>query len=184
MRLRWFRVLGTLWILGGGLILATPSSAAAPATPLRIGYVNLSLLLHEMPQTAAAQKSLNQELGGRKKVLLKQLAGIRKQKLAMKSGSTSVSLLQRMENEQRLNMLRERYRTSQQQYAEDFNLARNQALDNLQRLAVRAIRTYGKQHHFTVILGQEVFFASPGIDLTPKILAQLRRMFSQSRKHG
>lgn len=184
MELREFRILIPIWVLGGALLLADPSAAAAVKTPLRIGYVNLSLLLHEMPQTAAAQRLLNRELSGRKKLLLKQLAEIKKEKLAMKAGNAGISLLQRMENEQRLNMLRERYRTNQQQYAEDFSLARNQALVNLQRLAVRAIRAYGKRHHFTVILGQEVFFASPGIDLTPKILASLRRIFSQSRKHG
>ncbi len=184
MGVSWSRVLPAIGFLGAGFLLAGPLAAAAPAAPPRIGYVNLSLLLREMPQTAAAQKSLSQELSGRKKLLLKQLSEIKKEKLTMKTQNSSISLLQRMENEQRLNMLRQRYRTSEQQYNEDFNLARNQALVNLQRLAVRAIQSYGKRHHFTVILGQEVFFASPGIDLTPKILSRLRLIFSRSRKHG
>jgi Skp family chaperone for outer membrane proteins len=146
--------------------------------------VNLNLLVREMPQTMVAQKALNQQLSGRKKLLLKQLAEIGKLRRTMHAQESHANLLQRMENEQRLNSLRQGYRTSEQQYEEDFNLARNQALANLQRLAIHAIRAYGKRHHFTVILGREVFFASPEINLTSRILEQLRLMSAHSRKHG
>ncbi|EQD28933.1 outer membrane protein OmpH, partial [mine drainage metagenome] len=152
---------------GLGLILIGCIGFAGPvsgATTLRLGYVNIGVLLREMPQSKAAELKLNHELAAQKQRLAKRLAAIQAMRHKLHNPADRLSLLKRMEDQQRLNTLQNSYRMSEEQYSEDFNLARNQALANLQRLAIHAIHAYALQHHYTLVLGNDVFFADPSLN--------------------
>ncbi|MHB1544145.1 MAG: OmpH/Skp family outer membrane protein [Gammaproteobacteria bacterium] len=153
------------------------ASLPASATPLRLGYVNIGVLLREMPQSKAAELKLNQELSTQKQRLAERLVAIKAMRHKLHNPADRLSLLKRMEDQQRLNTLQNSYRMSEEQYSEDFNLARNQALANLQRLAIRAIHAYALRHHFTLVLGNDVFFADPSVNITPSVLARLKARY-------
>jgi Outer membrane protein (OmpH-like). len=92
-----------------------------------------------------------------------------------------------MQDQQRLDTMEARYRTIEEQYAEDFNLARNQALTNLQRLAVHAIHAYAQKHHYTLVLGNDLYFVAPTLNITAAVLAHLQALYqarSQSTPHA
>lgn len=167
-----------LLILIGCMGLALQPVCAAP---LRLGYVNIGALLREMPQSKAAELKLNQELAKQKQHLAERLDAIQALRRKLHNASDRLSLLKRMEDQQHLNTLENSYRMSEEQYSEDFNLARNQALANLQRLAIREIHAYALKHHFTLVLGNDVYFADPSLNITPRVLKRLQVLYAAHR---
>ncbi len=169
------------WTWGMGFLFIGWIGGAAPnanATSIRLGYVNLGVLLREMPQSKAAELKLNQDLAAQKQRLTKSEAVIQAMQHKLHNPTDHLSLLSRMEDQQRLNTLENSYRMSEEQYSEDFSLARNQALANLQRLAIRAIHAYALEHHFTLVVGNDVFFADPSLNITPHVLARLKALYA------
>lgn len=170
-----------LWLaLPATLTLAGLFPLRATAHELRVGYVNALVLLHEMPQSVAARRKLEHEFTPELGRIRKEEARLRSEETRYKAERSSLTLLKRAEEQQRIASLVRRLRRHQRSYFEDLNLARDQVLANLQHLLVHAIQRYARLHHYDLVVGQGVFYAGPRIDITRKVLAYLTTL---SREH-
>jgi len=148
---------------------------AGPAwAELKIGVVEYGRLGEESPQAKAAMEALRTEFNPRQRDLQNQQVALKaKEDKLQKDGAT-------MTPEQRANAekdLRDAYREFQRKQAEvqdDFNARRNEEQSRLQKILIDQVRSYAKAQGFDLIIADSVIYATPAIDITPAILAQLQ----------
>jgi outer membrane protein len=153
---------------------AVGTLAAAPAwAELKIGVVDYGRLVEESPQAKAALDVIRKEFSPRQRELQTQQTTLKtKEEKLQKDGAT-------MSQEQRANAekeLRDSYRDLQRKNSEiqdDFNARRNEEFSRVQKALIEQVRTYAKAQNFDIVIADGVIYATPTIDITPQILAQL-----------
>jgi len=155
-----------------GLLLTATSCYA----DLKIGFVNIPLVLEKAPQAEKAKKRLELEFSPRDRQLVAQQKDIqsKEERLNRDSGVMSDSERSRAEKDL-LNQKRDAKR-KQQEFSEDFNARRNEELGKLQRRIVEAIRSIAKDQNFDLLLTDGVIYASEKIDVTAQVQSKLAAM--------
>ncbi|MGR9014942.1 MAG: OmpH family outer membrane protein [Gammaproteobacteria bacterium] len=152
-----------------GLLLITNVSFAE----LKVGFVNIPLVLEKAPQAEKAKKRLEQEFSPRDKRLVAQQKEIENlaEKISKNAAITSKSELAKLESDI-LNKKRDAQR-AQQEFSEDFNVRRNEELGKLQRHIVEVLRGIAKDQNFDLLLTDGVIYANEEIDVTAQVQQKL-----------
>jgi outer membrane protein len=159
------------------LALAILASAALPLSAAqaqaKIGVVNVQRLLQEAPQAQAASQALENEFAARRRDLENQQRDLkaREDKLA-KDGATMAEA-QRRDAEKALRDGQRDLARKQNEFLEDLNVRRNEALGQLQRTVLQEVQTYAKSANLDVVVA-DALYASPTVDITNQVLAALQ----------
>ena len=73
------------------------------------------------------------------------------------------------------------YKRDSDNFTEDFNMARNEALDRLQSDVYKAIVNVAEKEKYDLVLSESVLYASGRMDITNKVLLELKTL--QQNKH-
>lgn len=73
--------------------------------------------------------------------------------------------------------LRRDLNRAQDEFRDDLNIRRNDALSKLQKVMYEATLTLAKEEGYDLILGQGVVYASDKVDITPMVLKKLNADF-------
>lgn len=153
---------------------------AASALPLgaaqaqaKIGVVNVARLLQESPQAQAASQSLEGEFANRKRELqtLERDLKTREEKLT-KDGATMAEA-ERRNQEKTLRDAQRDFARKQNEFMEDLNVRRNEALGQLQRTVLQEVQTYAKSANLDLVVA-DALYASPSVDITQQVLSALQ----------
>jgi outer membrane protein len=153
---------------------------AASALPLgaaqaqaKIGVVNVARLLQESPQAQAASQSLEGEFANRKRELqtLERDLKTREEKLT-KDGATMAEA-ERRNQEKTLRDSQRDFARKQNEFMEDLNVRRNEALGQLQRAVLQEVQTYAKSAGLDLVVA-DALYASPSVDITQQVLSALQ----------
>jgi outer membrane protein len=156
-----------------GLLAALAlGTAAAQTASVKIGVVNMPVLIEQSPQTQALMAKLSEEFAPRQRDLAAMEQTLKtKQETYQRDASV-------MGTEERTNLERE-IRDGQrdlqragEQMTEDFNIRRNEALGELQRTIVSRVQEYARNAGFDLVL-YEAVYASDAINITADVLATL-----------
>jgi outer membrane protein len=152
-----------------GLLFITNVSLA----DLKVGFVNIPLVLEKAPQAEKAKKRLEQEFSPRDKQLVAQQKEIESlaAKIAKDAAVTGKSEQAKLEKDVS-NKKRDAQR-AQQQFSEDFNVRRNEELGKLQSHIVEVIRGIAKDQGFDLLLTDGVIYSSEQIDVTAQVQQKL-----------
>ena len=152
-----------------GLLFITNVSLA----DLKVGFVNIPLVLEKAPQAEKAKKRLEQEFSPRDKQLVAQQKEIESlaAKIAKDAAVTGKSEQAKLEKDVS-NKKRDAQR-AQQQFSEDFNVRRNEELGKLQSHIVEVIRGIAKDQSFDLLLTDGVIYSSQQIDVTAQVQQKL-----------
>ncbi len=153
---------------------ATLVLAAAPAwAELKIGYVNFNQLIQESPDAKVIVANLQSEFLPRQRELqtLQQSLKSREDKLT-KDGATMTDDQRAREDKEIRDGERELQR-KQTEFQDDVNNRRNEELSALQKSLVEKVRGFAKLQNFDLIIADGVIYATPGVDVTPQVLAAL-----------
>ena len=176
-----------LRLLFGSVVIAgvcsTPVFAQVDSSdPPRIGFVDANRIIREAPQAEAATKRLEEEFSGRREQLdaeVKELADLRI-KLTDSAYMEGLSKSQQddlLDSERTLVRKIERDRT---ELSEDIDKERNKELENLRQTVGRLIIKIAEAEKFDLLIqGPSIIWYSNRIDLTDKILEELRKMLEQ-----
>ena len=143
------------------------------AADIKIGFVNVAVILEKAPQAEQAKISLEREFSPRSKRLQASQKEIKKldEKIARDGklmSQAEARKLQRTVLEKRRALKRD-----QEEFREDFNLKRNEALAKLQRLVFEAIKALSEAENYDLVLHDGVVFASSAVDITKKVQKRL-----------
>ena len=158
------------------LLLASASSIAvtAQAQELKIGYVNGERVLREAEPAKRAAAKLEAEFGKRQKDLNDQSAAFRAQADKLDKDSPTLSEAEKARRQRELIELDRDLQRKQREYQEDLTQRKNEEVNNVSEKAQRTIKAIGEAEHFDLIVqDQMVFYVSPRIDLTKKVIDAL-----------
>lgn len=155
-----------------GLLLTASTSFA----DLKIGFVNIPLVLEKAPQAEKAKKRLEQKFSPRDKQLVAQQKEIQTLEEKMTRDAAVMGENERADLERDILSKKRDAKRSQQEFSEDFNASRNEELGKLQRRIVEAIRAIAKDQNFDLLLTDGVIYASEQIDITNQVQQKLSTM--------
>ena len=156
-----------------GLVLL---GAAAPAlAEIKVGFVNVPRIMDQAPQAKAADARLEREFGPRDSEILAMKRDVVKSTDKLAKNSAVMSAAERQRQQSSVSKLRREIRRLEDEFREDVNLRRSQELGKLQRQVVEIIQKLAKAENFDLIISDGVIFASKAVDITNKVLTQLKK---------
>jgi outer membrane protein len=152
---------------------ATLATAQAQTTQVKIAYVNVARLLQEAPQAQAASAALEGEFAGRRRELETQQKDLKAREDKLEKDGAVMAEAERRTQEKALRDGQRELARKQNEFLEDLNVRRNEALGQLQRTVVQEIQTYSKNAGFDIVV-TDALYASPSLDITNQVLSALQ----------
>ena len=129
----------------------------------------------QLHKLSRQKKRLEKEFAARDKKLVaaQKAVKVKEDKLAKDGAIMSESELKKLQK-QTLSARRELKR-DQDEFRDDLNFRRNEEFGKIQRQIVQAIQKIAKDGKYDLIVGEGVIFASPKVDITKKVIEQLKK---------
>ena len=124
--------------------MLTLGTAVAQTAQIKIAYVNVQRLLQEAPQAQAASAALEGEFAGRRRELETQQKDLKAREDKLEKDGAVMAENERRTAEKTLRDGQRELARKQNEFLEDLNVRRNEALGQLQRTVVQEIQTYSK----------------------------------------
>lgn len=163
-----------VFLLVAILGLAGSNTSLAQDEDLKVGFVNVSRVIEKAPQGEAALTKLEEEFGPRDR----EIRAMREEVKALEEELLKNDLVlddsARSKKELELRDKRRALRRATSEFREDYNLRRNEELNALQQIVIKAIVEIAEEESYDLIVHEPaVVFASDQIDITERILKQL-----------
>lgn len=157
------------------------STVSLSDTGVKLGVVNVALLLEQAPQAKSATAALEKEFSPQQ-AELKSLAGkLEKQQSDYKKNKSVMGDTQKVTKEREISMLTREIQRRRNDVQELLNLRRNEELAQLQNVVNEAIKTIGKKEGFDLILYEGIAYTNKRIDITNDVLKHLKTVSTKQR---
>jgi outer membrane protein len=140
----------------------------------KIAAVNLNSVMEQAPQAQLASEEMKDKFADKEKELLVRRDEIRELEKKYKRDKDVISTAEREKNEQYIRDQLRDFKRDSDNFTEDFNMARNEALDKLQSDVYKAIISVAEKEKYDLVLSESVLYASNRVDITDKVLAEMR----------
>jgi outer membrane protein len=159
------------------LVLATLAAGVLPVgaahAQAKIGVVNVARLLQESPQAQAASQGLENEFAARRRDLENQQKDLKAREDKLTKDGAVMAEAERRNAEKTLRDGQRELARKQNEFLEDLNVRRNEALGQLQRTVLQEVQTYAKAAGFDVVVA-DALYARTSVDITNQVLAALQ----------
>jgi outer membrane protein len=159
------------------LALVTIAASALPLgaaqAQAKIGVVNVARLLQEAPQAQAASQALENEFAARKRDLQNSERDLKAREDKLQKDGATMAEAERRNQEKALRDGQRDFARKQNEFMEDLNVRRNEALGQLQRSILAEVQTYAKAAGLDLVVS-EALYASPAVDVTNQVLAAMQ----------
>jgi len=144
----------------------------------KIAFVNQAKLLQKAPQAEAARNKLQKEFSKRDKSLVKLQKQIVKNDEKLKKDAAILSGAELTKLKRKITLLRRDLERDKLAFKEDVSIRQNEELVKLQKSVLKSIQTIAQKEKYDLIISEGVIYASKKIDITDKILSQLKKQYS------
>lgn len=154
-------------------------AAAVPASAqeLKIGVVNIPVLLQNSPQTKAAMEALEEEFAPRQREILAKQKEYEELATKFQKDAAVMGETERRNMETELRNLQREVTRLQNEYREDLNLRQNEEMSSLQVSLFQEIQGYAAQEGYDLIVGDGVLYASNAVNITEQVLRAVEANF-------
>ncbi len=160
------------------LLLLTATTQAE----VRIGYVDMKVLLDQSPQIIESRKQLEAEFRQRHEALLAEEEKLRQQEEQLQTDGPFMSERERARLELDIRMRKRQIKRDREDFIEEMNYRRNEALQKLERDIETAARRLAREQGYDLLLSSPVIYASERIDITGDVLKRLQEEFDRTRQ--
>ncbi|HEY9148612.1 MAG TPA: OmpH family outer membrane protein [Gammaproteobacteria bacterium] len=169
-------------LVAGLLLLCSMAGVAAAADVPGIAFVNTPQVLEQAPQADAVRQTLKDEFSSRDAVLSAEQEKLKLLEEKLARDSVTMSGEQQRTMERDILSKKRELKRSRDEFAEDFNIRRNEELARMQREIARSIVSLAKEMGYELILESGVIYASERVDITEKVIERLKKDFASSRQ--
>ena len=159
------------------LALVTIAASALPLASAnaqaKIGVVNVARLLQEAPQAQAASSALEGEFAARKRDLQNMERDLKAREDKLQKDGATMAEADRRNQEKSLRDGQREFARKQNEFLEDLNVRRNEALGQLQRTVLAEVQTYAKAAGLDLVVA-DALYASATVDITNQVLTALQ----------
>jgi outer membrane protein len=148
-------------------------AASAPAQEIKIGYVNSERVLREATPAKAAQAKLEAEFSKRDRELADQAARLKAGADKLDKDGPTLTEVERSRRQRELVEQDRDLQRKRREFQEDLNQRKNEELSTVVERANRVIKQLMESDKFDLILTEGVYFVSPRIDVTERVIRAL-----------
>jgi outer membrane protein len=152
-------------------------AVAAHAQELKIGVVNVPLLMQQSPQRQVAMDALQEEFAPRQREIVAKQKEFEDLGEKVQRDVAVMGEVERRNAERDLRELQREVARLQTEFQEDLNLRQNEELGNLQRLLLKEVQDYAQASGFDLIVGDGVLYASSAVNITENVLRAMEANF-------
>ena len=154
-------------------IAASTLPLASAQAQAKIGVVNVARLLQEAPQAQAASSALEGEFAARKRDLQNMERDLKAREDKLQKDGATMAEADRRNQEKSLRDGQREFARKQNEFLEDLNVRRNEALGQLQRTVLAEVQTYAKAAGLDLVVA-DALYASATVDITGQVLTALQ----------
>ncbi len=165
------KMIATRFLAAATLGLALVGPVAAQE--IKIGFVNSERVLREAAPAKAAQTKLEAEFGRRERELTEQANRLKASADKLQKDEPTLSESERTRRQRELVDLDRDIQRKRREFQEDLNQRRNEELASVVERANRVIKGIQDSEKYDLILTEGVFFYSPRVDITDKVIRAL-----------
>lgn len=162
-------------------VIALVLTSAVYAEGVKLGVVNVALLLEQAPQAKSATTALEKEFSPQQTELKNLASKLEKQQANYQKNRAAMSDTQKNAKEREISMLTREIQRRRNDVQELLNLRRNEELAKLQNVVNEAIKAIGKKQGFDLILYEGIAYTNDRIDITSNVLNHLKKLSSKQR---
>ncbi len=160
-----------------GLGCATMLALPAAAQDIKIGVVNVPLLMEQAPQAKVALDALQEEFAPRQRTIVAKQKEFEDLSAKVQRDLAVMGETERRNAETELRDLQRDVNRMQTEFREDLNLRRNEELGNLQRSLLKEVQDYAETAGFDLVVGDGVLYASTAVNITEIVLRAMEENF-------
>lgn len=149
--------------------------------PVKLGVVNVALLLEQAPQAKDASANLEKEFAPQQSELKALAEKLEKKQNEYQKNKAVMSDTQKVTKEREITMMTREIQRRRNDIQELLNLRRNEELAKLQTLVNESIKTIGKQQKFDLILYEGIAYTNNRVDVTQDVLKHLQKLSKKQR---
>jgi outer membrane protein len=142
------------------------------AANVKVGFVSTERILRDSSPAKAAQKKLETEFAKREKEVQDLATKLRGLSEKLERDASVMAEAERGKRQREIADMERDLQRRQREFREDLNQRRNEELAAVVERANRAIRQIAEAEKYDIIF-QEAVYASPGIDITEKVIRVL-----------
>jgi len=161
-----------------GIALVCAFALPASAQELKIGVVNVPLLMDRAPQTKAAMDALQEEFAPRQREFAAKATELEELNAKLQKDAAVMGETERRNADKQLRDLQREVARLQTEFQEDLNLRQNEELGNLQRSLLAEVQSYAQTQGFDLVVGDGVLFASTAVNITDDVLRAIEASFN------
>ena len=147
----------------------------------KIAFVNQARLLQKAPQAEAARSKLQKEFAKRDKALVNLQKKIQSSVEKLQKDAAILSSTELNKLKRKITMMRRDLERDKAAFKEDLSIRQNEELLKLQKSVLQSIKTIAEQENYDLIISEGVIYASKQVDVTDKILAQLKKQYRSGK---
>jgi len=151
------------------------------AQSVKLGVVNVGMLLEKAPQAQAAGKSLEKEFGPQQTELKRMAAKLEQMQQDYQKNQLILSESQKAASEREITMMTRDIQRKRNDIQELINIRRNEELASLQNEVNKAIRIIGEQQAYDLILYEGIAYTNNRLDITEAVLKYLEKEYRSKR---
>lgn len=159
------------WIL---LLVLMCFAVPLTAAELKIGFVNFQHVLNEAPQAKAVRLRMENDFSSRKKKIDTMVKALQKLEKDLSKQGSFMTKEGLNKHERKIILKQRNIKHAKEEFKEELNIQRNQAVAELQRLIINETKEYAKNNGFDLVIADAVMFASSKVDITESILQRLK----------
>jgi len=163
--------------LPSAVLMLLAATSVFGQEPLRIGVVNVPLLMDRAPQTKVAMSALEEEFQPRQRDILAKQKELEDLTAKVQRDLAVMGETERRNAERDVRDLQREVNRLQTEFREDFNLRRNEELGNLQRALLQEVQSYAQGAGYDLIVGDGVLYASSAVNITEVVLQAMEENF-------
>jgi outer membrane protein len=160
-----------------GIALVCAFAIPASAQELKIGVVNIQVLMERAPQTKAAMDALQEEFAPRQREFLAKQKEFEDLSTKVQKDLAVMGETERRNAEKNLRDLQREVTRLQNEFREDLNLRQNEELGLLQRSLLKEVQEYAAQQNYDLVVGDGVLYASTTVNITEFVLRAVEANF-------
>ncbi len=147
----------------------------------KIAFVNQAKLLQKAPQAESARSKLQKEFAKKDKSLVNLQSQIQKNATKLQKDAAILSTAELNKLKRKITLLKRDLERDKAEFKEDLSIRQNEELVKLQKSVLKAIQTIAKKEKYDLIISDGVIYVSDQIDITDKILAQLKKQYRSGK---
>lgn len=160
-----------------------PLHLQAQTGAVKVGVVNVAVLLEQSPQAKSASAGLEQEFSVQQQELISLNNQMEQKQRELNRDRLAMTESQQNLREREVAILGREIQRKRNDVQELLNIRRNEELAKLQNVVNDAIREVGQREGFDLILYEGIAYTSSRIDLTEQVLRYMTELHEQPRSN-